>query len=251
MAVQTNTYTGLRAAVLSWIARPTDTVLDARFDDFLQNAEQRMYYGYATEDVGNPLRSDPLRIPEMEVVDPSFALDGAVSGDSVRVTQAEDVRVTEDAAATTAPSGSVGQPTDFLELISARLNSNSAPLQIVAQRILDGYGTQSVGGVKMIAVSGTNFRVLDAPAAGDTATIRYYQKLDTPTAQAVNDILDRYPNVYLWGCLAEAAIYMQDAEGAQRYLQLYNASVSGLNARTQRITASSVPVIRLRVGMTP
>jgi hypothetical protein len=37
----------------------------------------------------------------------------------------------------------------------------------------------------------------------------------------------------------------------QRYLQLYNASVAGLNARTQRITASAAPVIRLRAGMLP
>ena len=93
-------------------------------------------------------------------------------------------------------------------------------------------------------------RLLDAPTNG-TATLRYYRKLATPGGTAVNDILAGYPNVYLFGCLVEAAIFTQGEAEVLRYLQLYNASVAGLNARTQRITASSVPVIRVRAGMTP
>ena len=82
-------------------------------------------------------------------------------------------------------------------------------------------------------------------------TLRYYQKLATPSGATANAILTGYPDVYLFGCLIEAAIFTQDELGAQRYLQLYNASVAGLNARTQRITASAAPVIRLRAGMLP
>ena len=220
MAAQITTYGGLKAGVLAWLARTGDALLDSRFDDFLLNCERRIYYGHATDDPANPLRSDALRIPEMETADPAFAL----------------------------TSGTVAQPATFLELISAQLNSPQGPLQIVSQRTLDGYGTQSLGGTRLIAVSGQNFRLLDAPTAG-TATLRYYQKLTTPTGATVNAILTGYPDVYLYGCLIEAAVFTQDQPGALSYLQLYNASVAGLNARTQRITASSVPVIRLRAGM--
>jgi hypothetical protein len=227
MAAQITSYAGLKAGVLAWLARTGDALLDGRFDDFLLNCERRMYYGHATEQPDHPLRSDPLRIPEMETVDEAFALGAAT----------------------------VAQPAGFLELISARLNSPPAPLQIVSQRILDGYGTQSLGATRLIAVSGTNFRLLDAPSAegggGATATLRYYRKLATPQGSAVNDILAGYPDVYLYGCLVEAAVFTQGEAEAQRYLQLYNASVAGLNARTQRITASAVPVIRLRAGMLP
>jgi hypothetical protein len=216
MAVQINTYGGLKAGVLAWLARSGDSLLDGRFDDFLLNCERRMYYGYATEEQNNPLRSDPLRIDVMETVDAAFALS----------------------------SGTVAQPATFLELISAQNNSPNAPLEIVSQRTLDGYGTQSLGGTKKIAVSGTNFR-------SGTATLRYYQKLATPAGATVNAILTGSPDVYLYGCLIEAAIFTQDQNGALSYLQAYNASVAGLNARTQRITASAVPVIRVRAGMTP
>jgi hypothetical protein len=218
---QISSYAGLKAGLLAWLARSGDTLLEQRFDDFLQGCERRMYYGHATEEPGNPLRSDPLRIVEMEATDPAFVLQATVA-----------------------------QPAAFVELISVLLNSPESLLQIVSQRTLDTYGAQRLGRIAKIAVSGMNFRVKDDPA-GATATLRYYQKLVTPAGATVNAILTSYPDVYLFGCLIEAAIFTQDELGAQRYLQLYNASVAGLNARTQRITASAAPVIRLRSGMLP
>ena len=218
MTAQISSYAGLKAGVLAWLARTGDALLESRFDDFLQNCERRMYYGHATEEPGNPLRSDPLRIIEMETVDTAFVLQ------------------------TTVP-----QPPAFVELISVLLNSPEALLQVVSQHTLDAYGTQRLGRIAKIAVSGASFRIKDDPA-GATATLRYYQKLATPAGTTVNAILTSYPDVYLFGCLVEAAIFTQDELAAQRYLHLYNASVAGLNARTQRITASAAPVIRLRAG---
>jgi hypothetical protein len=221
MPAQIISYAGLKAGMLAWLARSGDAMLDSRFDDFLQGCERRMYYGHATEEPGNALRSDPLRIVEMETSDPAFVLQATVA-----------------------------QPPGFVELISVLLNSPEALLEIVSQRTLDAYGAQSLGCIAKIAISGTTFRVKDDPA-GATATLRYYQKLATPSGATANAILTGYPDVYLFGCLIEAAIFTQDEMGAQRYLQLYNASVAGLNARTQRITASAAPVIRLRAGMLP
>src|SRR5262249_60401168 len=151
MAAEITTYGGLKAGVLAWLARTGDALLDARFDDFLLNCERRMYYGHATEDAGNPLRSDPLRIVEMETVDPAFAL-----------------------AAVTP------QPASFLELISAQLNSPNAPLQIVAQRTLDGTVSSAPNQPRLMAVSGTSFRVFTAPGtAAYSAPLRYYHKHHT------------------------------------------------------------------------
>jgi hypothetical protein len=223
MATQITTYAGLKAGMLAWLARTGDTLLDSRFDDFLLNCERRMYYGFAVDQPDHPLRSDPLRIPEMETVDDAFDLS----------------------------SGTVQQPAGFLELISAFNNGDTGPIEIVAQRTLDSFGNQSLGRAgDKIAVSGMNFRVLDAPTSALTATLRYYQKLTTPAGSTVNDILSNYPDVYLYGTLVEAAIFTQGEAEAQRYLSLYNASVAGLNARTQRITASANPRMRLR-GSTP
>lgn len=223
MAVTINTYTWLLSGVLARLARQGDVILTPEFDNFLANCEQRMYYGYATEDMANPLRSDPLRIVEMETA-----------------VESAGVKEGDDALA---------QPSDFLELISVYNTTLGMPMHIVAQRVIDGYGTLSVGGTKLIAVSGESFRILDAAPTDLKLAMRYYQKLTTPTAAEANDILTKYPNVYLYGCLTEAAIFTQDEPSALRYLQLYNASVAGLNARTQRITASADPRLRVRAWM--
>src|SRR5258706_9302057 len=153
MAVQINTYGGLKAGVLAWLARSGDSLLDSRFDDFLLNRERRIYYGFAADDPANPLRSDPLRTVDMETADPAFAL-----------------------------SATTPQPADFLELISAQLNSPDTPLQIVSQRTIDGYASSTPARPARIAISGRNFRVHPNPGVGTwQATLRYYRKLSTPT----------------------------------------------------------------------
>lgn len=225
MAVQIATYSGLLSGVLSWLGRdaPGETIITSRFDDILAMCERRMYYGFATEDMGNVLRSDPLRIVEMETTVQS---NGVAAGDTT-----------------------MAQPSDFLELISVYSSSLNESMEIVAQRVIDGYGSQSIGGTKLIAVSGTNFRLLDAAPADLTLIMRYYKKLTTPAGAVANDILTNYPDVYLYGCLIEACIRTQDRAGALDYLSMYNASVQGLNARTQRITASADPRMRVRAYM--
>jgi hypothetical protein len=221
MAAQITTYGGLRAGVLAWMARSGDSVLDSRFDDFLLNCERRIYYGYAIDRPDNPLRSEPLRIPEMEVVDASFAL-----------------------SATTA------QPVGFLELISGQMNSPAVPLQIVGEHVIDSYLNRAMDRPRLIAVSGTNLRVKEDPA-GAAATLRFYQKLATPAGSTANAILAGYPDVYLYGCLIEAAIFTQDEPAALRYAGLYGASISGLNVRGRTATASVSPVNRNTGGPTP
>jgi hypothetical protein len=145
----------------------------------------------------------------------------------------------------------IAQPSDFLELISVYTSTLSGPMEIVSQRVMDGYGSQSIGGTRLIAVSGTNFRLFDAAPADLTLIMRYYKKLTTPTPAEANDIMTNYPMVYLYGVLIEAAIFQMDENLAAGYLRAYNSQVSGLNARTQRITASANPVLRVRMGMMP
>lgn len=219
MAVNITGYTGLKAAVLAWLARTGDTLLDGRFDDFLALHEQRMYYG-AKEVPGLLPQFEPLRIREME----------AAAESSIGV------------------EGTVAQPDGFLELIEASLNSPYAPLRIEHEGVIASYGEQTLETTKIIAISGTNFRFKES---GGTVTIRYYQKLTTPTASNANWILENAPAVYLNGCLIEAALMTSDFDTAARYATIYSAHVGGLNERRNRELAGATNVrVRLR-GRTP
>lgn len=219
MTVNVTNYTGLKAAVQQWMARPGDTLLDSRFDDCLAMHEQRMYYG-ADEVPGMLPQFKPLRVREMETVNAAFAI-----------------------------GATVAQPTGFLELIEASLNSPLSPLRIEHQGVIESYGDQTLGGVaKIIAVSGTNFRFKDASGI---ATIRYYQKLTTPSAAASNWIIENAPGVYLNGCLIEAALMTSDFDSASKYAMIYAAQVGGLDQRRNRELAGATNVrMRLR-GRTP
>lgn len=219
MTVNITTYAGLNAAVQQWLARPGSSLLDTRFDDLLALHEQRMYYG-ADEVPGLLPQFQPLRIREMETVDSAFSISAET----------------------------VAQPDGFLELIEASLNSPAGPLRIEHQGVIAAYGDQTLSAAKIIAISGTNFRFKQASG---TATLRYYQKLDTPTATTANWILENAPGVYLNGCLIEAAIMTTDFDGAAKYAAIYAALVNGLNNRRNRELAHATNV-RVRVrGRTP
>lgn len=221
MAVVVNTYNGLQEAIASWMARDGDDDITDRFDDLLALHEHRMYYG-AAEVPGLLPACEPLRIREMEVTDAAFAL-----------------------------AATVAQPDGFLELIEAKINSNDHRLDVVAQGNLDAYQAGAFGGPALIAISGTDFLIADDPGSSYTATLRYFKKLDTPSAAADNWILTNAPNVYLDGCLFEASKMTGDAQGAGLYLAAYSSSVRALNQRRNSELRYATNVrMRLR-GRTP
>lgn len=218
MTVNVTSYNGLKAAVQAYQARVGDTLLDARFDDHLALHEQVMYYG-AKEVPGLLPKFEPLRIRDMETINAGFTV-----------------------------AATVAQPSGFLELIEASLDSPYAPLRIEHEGVIAAYGDQALSTTKIIAVSGTNFRFKETTG---TATIKYYQKLATPTASTSNAILTNYPGVYLNGCLMQAALMTQDFDNAKIYGMLYLAQVGGLNERKNRELANATNV-RVRVrGHTP
>lgn len=215
------TYGWLQSAVAEWLGRSGDTDITGRFTDLLGLHEQRMWYG-AKEVPGILPAFEPVRIREMEAVDDAFAL-----------------------------SETVAQPTGFLELISAKLNTPNSPLRIEHEGAIDAMGDRSATNPLIIAVSGTNFRIWPDPGTSYTATIRYYSKLATPTATASNWILQNAPGVYLNGCLMQAALLTGGMDEAKIYGALYVAEVGGLNERRNRELASATNV-RMRIrGRTP
>lgn len=217
MTVNITSYNGLKAAFQQWMARPGDTLLGDRFDDFMALHEQRMYYGAAAVPGLLP-QFEPLRIREMET------------------------------AANAVVEETVAQPDGFLELIEASLDSPYAPLRIEQEGVIASYGDQTFSTTKIIAVSGTNFRFKES---GGTVTIRYYQKLATPTATTANWILENAPGVYLNGCLIEAAMMTNDFTTAASYAAVYAAMVGGLNQRRNRELAGAYNVRTRARGRTP
>ena len=169
-----------------------------------------MYYGYATDEPGNPaaLRSAAHR------------------------------RDGDGRSGVRAPAATVATAGELPRADLGQLNSPERPLQIVSQRTIDGYGASTPSQPRLIAVSGTNFRVFADPGAGATATLRYYQKLATPAGATVNAILAEQPRRLSLSAAWSRRRSSPRTSRARCATCALQRQRPGLNARTQRITGS-------------
>lgn len=226
MSALITNYNGLVSALATWLLRDGDSVITSRADDYIALCEQRMYLGgEAIAPLGIPAH-EAIRIPPMYQTNTTFAL-----------------------------AQNAAQPSGMLELIEAAANSTDvpAPMQIVEESIIDSQSPFETGTPRMIALSGTNFRLWPDPGTGSyTATLRWYGALSTPSASnATNWILTNAPSVYLNGCLLEASLATGDFDNAVKYGMLYGSAANSLNTqRNRRLALAQNVRIRMR-GYTP
>lgn len=133
----------------------------------------------------------------------------------------------------TASSEYTNLPADFLEVESLYLDSDRRiALQLhtadaINSRRRDpgrpwGYAivNDAVAGVAQI-------KLIPTPDGEHDLVMRYFQKLpDLSGAVTTNVALDRYPNLYVYGSLQQAALWAQDGEMQQRYGGFYRDALS-------------------------
>lgn len=109
----------------------------------------------------------------------------------------------------TVASNAVALPADLLALEIVWFDPER-PLEAVPEREMRGIARWNHGGnVRQYAQSGDT--LIFAPTAEDGATLggRYYQKPAAISA-GLHSTFNRYPEVYLYGALAEAAVFIGD-----------------------------------------
>ncbi len=77
----------------------------------------------------------------------------------------------------------------------------------------------------------------------------YYKKFGA-LSTAVNWLMTNKPDVYLWGTLLEAKIYLNDAQGAANFLRLYKGATDGLQAADNSDRYSGQSLV-IRSDVTP
>lgn len=131
----------------------------------------------------------------------------------------------------------VSVPSDFLELRSATLNTSPRQPMIFLPDDAQGAAFDALGQPRYLSVSGyvttqdgsRAFRFAPVPDATYTATIVYYAALPKLGAsQTTNWLLTKFPHVYMYGALLEAAGYIQDDQRVPMWAQAYNEALVGL-----------------------
>ena len=127
-------------------------------------------------------------------------------------------------------------PADFLEIKSITLDGTGRRLDFVSQDSLMNHQSLTAS-PKLFTVFGEFIKVWPQPASGSdvAATLLYYARLDPLSASApTNSILTNYPDLYMYGCLTNAAGYLKDDASLGIYAPLYERAVRAANSNDKR-----------------
>ena len=142
------------------------------------------------------------------------------------------VRANMIRSTTTTTSGTAfyNLPSDLIELRNITFNTGS---QIYALAYLSPesgsreYGSIVSGSPRAYTNLGKNIQLYPAPDGEYTIGINYFQQL-TPLSNTVstNNILDTFPDLYLYGSCLEGATYLNDSDQLQRFAGLYQKALT-------------------------
>lgn len=211
-----DSYSNLKAAIASWLARSSDTNITGNAADFITLAESMFNYGY--ENPEQPMLSvPPLRVPSME-----------------------------NSTTLTPSSGSIGLPTGFVQPIAVYISGDSG--SEVEYAPPSWYRRQFPGGQddpsSYYTIIGSTFY------CGSTVAMDYY-KILTALADdnTSNFLLAAAPNAYLHGGLMFASIFMKSLDQAQGHRALMLGSLGGYQKATGKFRRAG-PLVRRANGPT-
>lgn len=144
----------------------------------------------------------------------------------------------------------VAVPTNFGGVKSFYLNTNPASaLDFMADELMTESFLGQSGQPKAYNVQGTNFRFGPVPDATYTATLVYYLYVPALTASAAtNWVILNHPDAYLYGVLAEMAVFAKDAQGAQGYWGLMYQALDQIEAQSKREVWAKGATLATRPG---
>lgn len=126
-------------------------------------------------------------------------------------------------------------PVDFLEMRNIQINDNPViALEYVTPQQADKLRASGIEGKpRYFSVVANRLELIPAPATGTVVEMVYYQSL-----QALNDaspsnwLLTNHPDIYLYGSLVQAALYLKDDPTA--WATLFDSAVQELVIDDQR-----------------
>lgn len=178
-------------------------------------------------------------------------------GDFVALTEsriARDLRIRKQVVNTSIPTVAGTQtitlPSDFLEIENIGISNSSPPrtLHVVTPELMDErYPAAYFTGVPAVyALLGDTIQLGPTPDAVYAVSLDYYQRFAGLAADAdTNWLLTNYPAIYLFGALAEAAVYTLDDDRLKLFEARYEAEVQSLQSKDDEALRSG-SVMRVR-----
>jgi hypothetical protein len=178
-------YSDLKTAIVEWLYRTGDTALAARADDFVTLFEADF------------LVDPEMRTLDMEEVD-TTPITSSTDGIQLPTDYIDMIRL----RMTGIPSGQADQPLTYVSPAeAARLDATNSSYGIPK------WYTVLAGQIFISPLKWT--------PVGATLEMAYYSF--TPLSQGVNWLFQKFPNLYLYGSLMQAAAYVDDVETVAKW----------------------------------
>lgn len=134
-------------------------------------------------------------------------------------------------------------PSDFVSAKSLVLTSTAPvqPLVFLSEDELDAkkWTYRTTGKPIYYALIGNQIEVLPAPDTGYTAELTYVATLaKLSDSNTSNWVLERHPDVYLYGSLLQAAPYLRDDERVALWTTLYGQALEDMIVQNERAAFS-------------
>lgn len=165
--------------------------------------------------------------------------DDWISFTSKRIDSQLHLQEQEYRSVTTPTSQFVALPVDYLEMRHIQSSySGGTPMEYLTPGQLDKARLRwSSGPMRFYSIVNNQIELLPAPAADNTDTtleMFYYAKLPAlPVDESTNKVLDNHPNLYLYGCMMEAAAFRQSEPDANIYAQLWRDYAQAVEKQQQ------------------
>jgi hypothetical protein len=134
-------------------------------------------------------------------------------------------------------------PSDFVSAKSLVLTSTAPvqPLTFLTEDEMDAKKSvyRTTGKPLFFALVGSQIEVLPIPDTGYTAELTYVATLaKLSDANTSNWLLERHPDVYLYGSLLQAAPYLRDDERVALWTPLYGQAIEDMVVQNERAAFS-------------
>jgi len=121
------------------------------------------------------------------------------------------LQISEATLTTVAGTQDVTLPTDWLEIENLSLNTPVKQLTYVNIEHLDSkYPSDFTGEPAVYTIEGNEIYFGPCPDAVYSVGLWYYARFPALATAGTNTLLTKYPSIYLYGALAEAANWAQD-----------------------------------------
>lgn len=149
----------------------------------------------------------------------------------------------EKRAETTLDKQFIGLPSDWVETIRLHTNGNgTGDLRYLSRgqmQSMRAANEDASGAPEYYSHNAGQLELYPTPDGDYSADLAYFADAGALSdSNTTNWVLTKYPNIYLYATLLQAAMYLMDAEMEQRWAALYRASLDRANSNSRKSVAS-------------